>query len=260
MTKYIPSKLYKYQTCNSHSLEHLSNKTIRFSKPEQLNDPFDFTVPYHLAEPTPGELEAAYKKSVDQLGDKDKKAEADACYLTQGIPNEKWKAKVMEIGEIGWQKKVQELSQMGVACFSERVDHILMWSHYANGHRGFCLEFDTRFDPFRDTEKVHQVIYSNLYPSIKATDPVLLPELSIIPLITKSLHWHYEEEWRMIIDNGDTNYKYDPRALTRIYFGCAMSDEEKNKIISIIDTSSTTLYNMQRSDREFKLQTHKRSS
>ena len=30
-----------------------------------------------------------------------------------------------------------------VACFSERWDDIRMWSHYANGHEGVCLMFNT---------------------------------------------------------------------------------------------------------------------
>lgn len=31
---------------------------------------------------------------------------------------------------------------MGVVCLSEHGDDILMWSHYSDGHQGFCLEFD----------------------------------------------------------------------------------------------------------------------
>ena len=35
------------------------------------------------------------------------------------------------------------LYERGVCCFSEKKDDILMWSHYADGHKGFCLEFIT---------------------------------------------------------------------------------------------------------------------
>ncbi|MBY0506072.1 MAG: DUF2971 domain-containing protein [Bryobacteraceae bacterium] len=33
-----------------------------------------------------------------------------------------------------------------VACFSERPDDFLMWSHYAGGHAGVCLEFEAEID------------------------------------------------------------------------------------------------------------------
>jgi hypothetical protein len=36
------------------------------------------------------------------------------------------------------------LKNSSVACFSESCDNFLMWSHYANGHRGVCLEFDIK--------------------------------------------------------------------------------------------------------------------
>ena len=29
----------------------------------------------------------------------------------------------------------------GVICFSAIWNHILMWSHYANSHQGFCIGF-----------------------------------------------------------------------------------------------------------------------
>lgn len=33
--------------------------------------------------------------------------------------------------------------QMGVACFSEEKSSLLMWSHYAENHAGYCLEYRT---------------------------------------------------------------------------------------------------------------------
>ena len=35
-----------------------------------------------------------------------------------------------------------DVDKMGILCFSEHCDDILMWSHYSDGHKGFCLEFD----------------------------------------------------------------------------------------------------------------------
>lgn len=41
----------------------------------------------------------------------------------------------------------QFLNNSSVACFSEKNDNFLMWSHYAGGHTGVCLEFEVDADP-----------------------------------------------------------------------------------------------------------------
>ena len=33
------------------------------------------------------------------------------------------------------------MGETAVSCFSEKNDHPLMWSHYANSHRGICFIF-----------------------------------------------------------------------------------------------------------------------
>ena len=37
-----------------------------------------------------------------------------------------------------------------VSCFSEVNDSIVIWSHYANNHKGFCLEYDFKSLGFND--------------------------------------------------------------------------------------------------------------
>jgi len=41
----------------------------------------------------------------------------------------------------------QFLSNSSVACFSRCCSDFLMWSHYASGHKGICLEFEVDIDP-----------------------------------------------------------------------------------------------------------------
>ena len=42
---------------------------------------------------------------------------------------------------------LQFLSNSSVACFSKNWSNFLMWSHYASGHSGICLEFEVELDP-----------------------------------------------------------------------------------------------------------------
>src|SRR3546814_20770450 len=32
--------------------------------------------------------------------------------------------------------------EMRISCFSSEADNLLMWSHYGDGLRGFCIAFD----------------------------------------------------------------------------------------------------------------------
>ncbi len=41
----------------------------------------------------------------------------------------------------------QFLNNSSVACFSQNYNNFLMWSHYASGHTGICLEFEVDADP-----------------------------------------------------------------------------------------------------------------
>jgi hypothetical protein len=44
-----------------------------------------------------------------------------------------------EIAHSRFLKRLHE--EVGVLCFSEKYDNILMWSHYAKSHTGLCVEF-----------------------------------------------------------------------------------------------------------------------
>lgn len=122
----------------------------------------------------------------------------------------------------------------GVACFSETVDNILMWAYYANGHTGFCLEFDTRFIPFtkllqvRYVEELPYVDANRLFGESNDTSGVVEALLA-----TKYHHWSHEKEWRVLHNVAGQEFIYESEALIGIYFGHKM-DREYIEIISLI--------------------------
>lgn len=83
----------------------------------------------------------------------------------------------------------------GLICFSKSWDNPVLWSHYADKHKGICLGFDIDNDP----SKLHHVEYIE--------KPFLLTFDSIPPQINKAIadklvrikyaHWRYENEVRM---------------------------------------------------------------
>ena len=68
--------------------------------------------------------------------------------------------------------------QFRVTCLSERMDSPLMWSHYANKHYGFCLEYDF-------TTTMTERRYPDLLPAQLLLFPVCYSEKR--PLLSKAL-------------------------------------------------------------------------
>jgi len=131
-----------------------------------------------------------------------------------------------------------------------------MWSHYANGHRGFCLEFDGELQPFKNAIAVQ---YSDRLPTLyKPEDDAA--DLQTPLITTKSTGWAYEKEWRLIIRDGDKALRVDAAALTGIYFGCAMPSDHKKEISLILRNTPTKMYDMKRSETEFKVEIYEEKS
>lgn len=146
-----------------------------------------------------------------------------------------------------------------IACFSETVKSVTMWSHYANSHKGFVLEYDLRNFVTKCTncEKRFncncRIVY-NLYPIIydkKRYDAFTFIEIFLakqlglnakVPdvmffnkgALYKSPQWKYEKEWRLFLDKKNSVYsqcldiEVKPQA---IYYGKDISEINK-KILS----------------------------
>lgn len=120
----VPYSLFKYQKFNSYSLLNLKNSELYFNKPIDFNDPFDCAVceQKKLSSSDINKLDKIFKKE----NPKYKKAEIKEEYLT--TLNETIS---------------KSFKKISCCCFSKSNKEILMWSHYADSHRGFCLEFST---------------------------------------------------------------------------------------------------------------------
>lgn len=84
----------------------------------------------------------------------------------------------------------------GLLCFSKDWTHPVLWSHYAAKHTGVCLGFNLKNDIVSD------VIYVKDRPDLgdQADSFTVQEDLRDHLLLTKSNHWLYESELRMVID------------------------------------------------------------
>ena len=153
------------------------------------------------------------------------------------------------------------LRTTGLYCLSEKNDDILMWSHYSNGHRGLCIEFDALLDGalskmmlFGQAIKVN---YSQVQPILNVFN-IGQPQEYQKALLTKSNHWEYEREWRVIkIQNeeGPGLRAFHPASLTGVIFGALISPEDKHKVMAWITSypSRITLYQAKINETRYEL-------
>ncbi len=98
------------------------------------------------------------------------------------------------------QFKQDQNSKTGLLCFSAKWKSPVLWSHYADGHKGICLGFDL------NENDVKSVTYNAEKLNLdEAQDPTTLPqELQDRLFVTKFEHWRYEEELRRFVSLSET--------------------------------------------------------
>lgn len=128
------------------------------------------------------------------------------------------------------------ISRTGVCCFSEKKNNILMWSHYANRHKGICIGFNYKklvdmlihFNVKNNVlTYINKVIYKKYYPSLSGYKNDEMIDL----LFIKSSNWKYEKEWRIIYSEGDDKKIGLPvNVISGIYLGLKIDPKNEDII------------------------------
>lgn len=238
MNEPVPHKLYKYQPFNQYSLINLIKRQLYFSKPENFNDPYDCDPPFRIAKTnrTEKNMNSLFTRIRNSMTDT---TAFDAKYLTKDKPNKRFEREFVDSPN---PIREQIRAKTGITCFSEKVNDILLWSHYADMHKGFCLEFDTRVPIMKGQQntELYKVAYSKSksYRRLNIRDILNTNVLEVL-LTTKSYHWNYEKEWRVFSNEGGCKaYPFNSKALTGIYFGYKMTQEYKDVIVSVLTDCS----------------------
>jgi hypothetical protein len=116
-----------------------------------------------------------------------------------------------------------------------------MWSHYADSHKGFCIEYDySQVDEETLNKLPMPIVYSLKRPLLpwKAMfdkSPENIQEacnLLMLGLLTKDSAWEYENEWRILINSSDDAELVMPR-ISCIYLGASIDRINKAKVLKI---------------------------
>ena len=244
----VPEVLFKYQAFTPDALSNLTCRQVWFSRPARFNDPFDCAIRVDRG-PIP---ESDYQRLYDHLRkESGNSAGFDNHYSLSASANPKFREHVHAGLDAAFEerKKVM-LNERGVCCFSARNDDILMWSHYADCHKGFCLGFRTDSEPF---SRAWPVEYRAEVPAVNPTSLILeeVQDAFRAMIATKSQCWSYEQEWRLLHMEADKAYSYPAGALASVYFGASMPEPQQLVIGKLLDGTGTQLHRMERDPSRF---------
>lgn len=221
-------KLYQFRRFTNYTLANLLNREVTLSSPKIMNDIFDSPIYQWLNSPSYG---------------------ATALHHKHLAPFK------------------ESFDYYRIACFCEdpaedlyAIKNNLMWAHYADEHRGFCVEYQFSSDDFRrdefeitsasrlfrmkywDPQKDKTIGFRNLRTdkSLSASDAFL----------TKHKDWSYENEVRLLQYNpqdGALHIQYklsEKTVITAIYFGYRCSDTDIRIIKRLMAGRNIKFYKM----------------
>jgi len=139
-----------------------------------------------------------------------------------------------------------------VFSLSEVDYNILMWAHYADNHKGICIEFSTN-NPNSIFHTIKQVQYSENIPIVhrnNRSDKELVDEI----FLNKTRDWDYEKEWRII---SSKSFYYEPISefdITGVILGERISAVDEEWVLDwLSDYSHIKLYKCRMSKDSYKM-------
>ena len=211
--------IYKYLTVNA-AKEVIKSRKLKASSIICFNDPFEM-----LPTETASVSERAKSIVNEYVKNMDIKINYDLITKDEILTSKRI------------EKYKNERQNTMVICFSRSESEILMWSHYADQHKGIVLSFDEK-EMFEDIIpknliKVNfaDIKYCQRRPSGVSAE-YMLENKFISDITTKGKFWSYEEEIRIafnydasakhiaINDEQNAFIRFNPKSLKGAYFGC----------------------------------------
>ncbi len=235
----MPRVLYKYRNWEDRFQKRILTKNeLYFATTNQFNDPFDASLPFSYNQEDLTD-ENIFKKLVTtreyrhplESQEELEKHSRERMRAIDFKANDYWHSIYSDYKE-NINKKI------GICSLTAKRDNLLMWAHYANSHKGFCVGIDksilSALSAF-NLILLTPVKHSNYFPK----RPMFLNdkeqnEYLIEILSTKSKHWKYEEEYRLInFISPQTAIILPNEFIKEIIFGLKIKPESKEKIIRI---------------------------
>jgi hypothetical protein len=326
---HLPKSLFKFYSPTAENIIDIKKQRLWLSHPKTFNDPFDCHTGYDVESYEKHTL-LKYIKQVgcvdlknsqngftndefDRLSSSTTSHEYNGFHPIEEYDTALWK--MLESKSEDFKHKIHVLNaesrnevetkieklrdvNIRIVCFSALDrrknfnDIIHIWSHYADSHKGYCVEYDIsplkessfslkEYDFLKDQymeERIKMLILGGLFPVIYTANRVNIPKTKLNKIkldeiggpqhnsdidsilyktfIVKSAKWSYEKEWRLILDGDVCNY-YDNKIpfpyIKRIFLGCKMNTYTIDTMIEIAEELGVEVIMMEMDNKKFIL-------
>lgn len=197
-----------------------------FASPSSFNDPFDCRPNFTLSGGESAVQEYLYSmwaRKEPLVPEAERKAEVDAI-----LRDPSRDPRIPENNRIfAATYDALVTARVGVLCLSEVHDDILMWSHYADCHKGICLIYETSYEFFAHAQPVR---YQRERPSVNPIEHST-EEMLDNAIFTKSNAWAYEKEWRILhYQQGVGEREFPTTSLKAIILGVTLSGSDRRLV------------------------------
>lgn len=219
-----PLKLYQFRTFTDYNLANLMEHEITLSKPSVMNDIVDTLLVHRFESPAFG---------------KD-------CYHTGHL--KPFKRSCADY-------RIASFCSDNIKTGRKAISSSLMWAHYAEEHRGYCVEFLFDSNDFmrndvkgRTASRLFRMTYVPIDKpfNINTKDSFTTKDA----LMTKSGEWEYEQEVRLLQykrTDGSIReqYQLSPKTqINAIYFGVRCPDSTINVFKHLMKNTDVNFYKM----------------
>lgn len=248
-----PAFLYKYYRDQPLNLNSVMSNKMWYSAPRNFNDAFDCDIAI--------DEQAIFNNLLPAISGGKTIRKGSPAWI-QLKSNQHKQITLLE------NTFADQKSSMGITCLSEVPDSLLMWSHYANNHRGFCVSYNLLALNQKLQFSAIPVLYTQervCLRSIPLDQGALNKEtmsIFIQSLTSKSPEWSYEKEWRIIRDEAACGSRWDDEnkgalldaiSPSAIFLGCCASDELTSTLKQYCQNNKIPLHKMKKDPLLYRL-------
>lgn len=261
-------------------LNYIEDELLRITQPGDLNDPFEFLPASPSVESFCKLIENAYKENVNKITNsklsKTEKSEQKNLEIRKYKTlvrkirnNEPDNARTMFLERANTNLN----TKLGILSLTRRWDSNLMWAHYTNSHKGFCIGFNAKAPFFSNYNKVSDI--EKIFMPVKYSDNrISIPmekgvAIDFQVVFSKSKDWEYEAEERLLVTLNHANkrisnnpydiylYKVPHTLIKEIILGMNFPDKSIDKIKEFCKLNEIELFRAKISETKYNMEREK---
>ncbi|MBV6878566.1 DUF2971 domain-containing protein [Epilithonimonas ginsengisoli] len=144
--------------------------------------------------------------------------------------------------------------KVGILSLCGRNTNLVMWSHYADNHKGYCIEYNLNLDEMNSLnfETEDEVFLFEVEYDNSPIDFLSLPSNFQFYLRRKNKLWEYENEFRFI-SSKQRLHNIPKNSIKAIYLGANVNNIVNNTFLNLCKEKNIKLYQTYLSNNSYEL-------